>query len=60
MLFLLIAAVLIITIFMFAHKLAFKKGLETRLGRKVSDRELTSISAWMEDSPPSEKTDENR
>lgn len=55
MLLVLIAAVLIVTIFMFAQKLAFKKGLETRLGRKVPDRELTSTSAWMEDSPPSEK-----
>lgn len=57
MLFVLIALVVIITIFMFIHKLVYKKGLENRLGRKVKDRELTSISAWMESSPLNERTE---
>jgi hypothetical protein len=38
-------------IFMFIHKVVMKRKMERQLGRKVQDRELTSISAWME--PPS-------
>ena len=35
--------------FMFVHKLIYKKRMEKSLGRKVQNRELTSLSAWMED-----------
>lgn len=34
---------------MFIHKLVMKNAMEKKLGRKVQDRELTSISSWMED-----------
>ena len=33
---------------MFIHKVVMKGRMERTLGRKVQDRELTSISAWME------------
>ena len=35
---------------MFIHKLIMKNRMEKQLGRKVQDRELTSITSWMEDS----------
>ena len=40
---------IIIALVMFFHKLAMKGSMEKKLGRKVDDRELTSISAWMDD-----------
>lgn len=40
---------LIIALVMFFHKLAMKSSMEKKLGRKVEDRELTSLTAWMED-----------
>ena len=40
---------LIVALVMFFHKLAMKNSMEKKLGRKVEDRELTSITAWMED-----------
>lgn len=36
---------------MFVHKVVMKSIMQKKLGRKVEDRELTSISAWMEDGP---------
>jgi hypothetical protein len=36
---------------MFVHKLIWKSAMQKKLGRKVEDRELTSISAWMDDKP---------
>jgi len=39
----------IIALVMFFHKLAMKSSMEKKLGRKVEDRELTSLTAWMED-----------
>jgi hypothetical protein len=39
---------ILIAIFMFIHKVVMKGRMERELGRKVQDRELTSISAWME------------
>ena len=47
---------LIIALVMFFHKVAMKGSMEKKLGRKVEDRELTSISAWMEDGKSSDKT----
>ena len=41
---------LIVALFMFIHKLVMKNSMQKKLGRKVEDRELTSITAWMEDS----------
>ena len=40
----------VIALVMFFHKLAMKSSMQKKLGRKVEDRELTSITAWMEDS----------
>lgn len=40
----------IVALFMFFHKLVMKNSMQKKLGRKVEDRELTSITAWMEDS----------
>lgn len=39
----------IIALVMFFHKLAMKNSMEKKLGRKVDDRELTSITAWMDE-----------
>ena len=41
---------IVIAVVMFFHKLAMKNSMEKKLGRKVQDRELTSITSWMEDS----------
>jgi hypothetical protein len=49
----LIAIVTVVTIYLFIHKLVYKRRLQRRLGRKVEDRELTSITSWME--APDEK-----
>jgi len=40
---------IIVGAFMFVHKLVYKKRMEKALGRKVVDRELTSLSAWMDE-----------
>ena len=47
---------LIIALVMFVHKLIFKSAMQKKLGRKVEDRELTSISAWMEDKPGADQS----
>jgi hypothetical protein len=44
---------LVIALVMFVHKLIWKRTMEKKLGRKVADRELTSISAWMDEKPGS-------
>jgi hypothetical protein len=41
---------LIIGLLMFIHKLVYKSRMQRHLGRKVKDRELTSLSSWMESS----------
>ena len=43
-----IAVVAFIGFLWWIRKLILKKRLSEGLGRKVSDRELTSINAWME------------
>jgi hypothetical protein len=44
---------IVVGIFMFVHKLVYKRRMEKTLGRKVEDREMTSLSAWMnEDKNP--------
>lgn len=40
---------LIVGVFMFIHKVIMKNRMEKQLGRKVSDRELTSLTSWMEE-----------
>ena len=40
---------IVVGIFMFVHKLVHKRRMEKTLGRKVEDRELTSLSAWMDE-----------
>lgn len=39
---------LIVSLFLFIHKLVYKRRMEKSLGRKVNDRELTSLTSWME------------
>ena len=46
----------IIALVMFFHKLAMKGSMEKKLGRKVEDRELTSITAWMDDGKDSKNS----
>ena len=43
-----IAVVLLLGFAWWIRKLSLKKRLGEGLGRKVSDRDLTSINAWME------------
>jgi hypothetical protein len=43
-------------IVMFIHKVIMKNAMEKKLGRKVQDRELTSISSWMEDGKGSDES----
>jgi hypothetical protein len=47
----LVLFLLVIAVVMFVHKLIWKSAMQKKLGRKVEDRELTSISAWMDDKP---------
>ena len=49
----------LVALFLFVHKLVYKRRMERSLGRKVSDRELTSLTSWM-DAKPDEKTDLRR
>jgi hypothetical protein len=42
---------LIVSLFLFIHKLVYKRRMERTLGRKVNDRELTSLTSWMEEKP---------
>jgi hypothetical protein len=44
----------VVTLFLFVHKLVYKRRMERSLGRKVNDRELTSLTSWM-DATPEEK-----
>ena len=43
-----IAVVILLGFLWWIRKLSLKKRLGEGLGRKVSDRDLTSINAWME------------
>ena len=40
---------LLVALYMFIHKVVMKGRMQKQLGRKVADRELTSISAWMDE-----------
>lgn len=57
MLFYVVIFFILIAILMFVHKLVFKGRMQRQLGRKVKDRELTSISAWMETPARSQKSE---
>ena len=39
---------LIVSLVLFVHKVIYKRRMERTLGRKVNDRELTSLTSWME------------
>jgi len=39
----------VVALFMFVHKVIWRSAMEKKLGRKVQDRELTSLTAWMEE-----------
>jgi hypothetical protein len=41
----------VVSLFLFVHKVIYKRRMERTLGRKVNDRELTSLTSWMEDTP---------
>ena len=38
----------IVSLGLFVHKVIYKRRMERTLGRKVNDRELTSLTSWME------------
>lgn len=40
---------LVVALYMFIHKVVMKSRMQKQLGRKVADRELTSISSWMDE-----------
>jgi hypothetical protein len=41
----------IVSLLLFIHKVVYKRRMERSLGRKVNDRELTSLTSWMEATP---------
>lgn len=51
MLIYLVLLFLIVSLFLFVHKLVYKRRMERSLGRKVNDRELTSLTSWMDATP---------
>ncbi len=56
MIFIVLAAlVILISIVMFIQKVVLKGRMARGLGRKVNDRELTSLTAWMATSDKFEK-----
>lgn len=48
MLSIIFAVFIVIAILLFIQKIVYKRRLERGLGRKVADRELTSINSWMD------------
>ena len=51
---------LVIALFIFIHKVVMKRRMEKQLGRKVVDRELTSLTAWMEEPGDSDQNKKPR
>ena len=49
----------LVSLFLFVHKLVYKRRMERSLGRKVDHRELTSFTAWM-GAEADEKTERKR
>jgi len=51
-----ILLIVVVAIYMFIHKVIYKRMMQKRLGRRVDDRELTSLTSWMSapDAPNSE------
>ncbi len=45
----------LVSLFLFVHKVIYKRRMERTLGRKVNDRELTSLTSWMEAADEKEK-----
>jgi ABC-type nickel/cobalt efflux system permease component RcnA len=56
-----VAIIIIVAIYMFFHKIVYKRMMQKKLGRKVDDRELTSLTSWMNapDAPNSENREGN-
>lgn len=54
MLFYLLVFFSIIALFLFVQKVVYKSRLQKSLGRRVEDRELTSLTSWMEATPAEE------
>jgi len=57
---LLILLFLIGGLILFVQKVVMKGRMQRQLGRKVQDRELTSISAWMDASKTNESPDQKK
>jgi len=55
MLLILLLAAFVVSFVLWVLKIGLKRRLSKGLGRKVSDRELTSITTWMEATPDEEK-----
>jgi hypothetical protein len=41
----------LVAVYMFVHKVIYKRRMERQLGRKVDEREMTSLTSWMNDTP---------
>ncbi|HJQ30816.1 MAG TPA: hypothetical protein VJ866_01480 [Pyrinomonadaceae bacterium] len=48
----------VVSLFLFVHKLVYKRRMERSLGRKVSDRELTSLTSWMDATPEAQEKEQ--
>ena len=58
MLFYALVFMALVSLALFIHKVIYKRRMERTLGRKVNDRELTSLTSWME--PTAEEKAEKR
>jgi hypothetical protein len=50
----------VVSLFLFVHKVIYKRRMEKSLGRKVNDRELTSLTSWMEETPEEQARKQNK
>ncbi len=51
MLYLFLLLVAVVSVYLFAQKVVYKRRLRRGLGRDVEGRELTSITSWLDASP---------
>lgn len=58
MLFYVLVIFSIIALFLFVQKVVYKRRLQKGLGRRVEDRELTSLTSWMEATPEETRRNE--
>jgi len=53
-----ILLIVVVAIYMFIHKVIYKRMMQKRLGRRVDERELSRLTSWM--GAPDGSCSENR